>query len=146
MAGDENSTNGRDSSSEYRWKSIDKLCSFRESFFSIKYPPPVPTVGKSGCIRNRAVIKPPRRIAYTEIIDYPGLIGTSWTVRKPAGYISFAFFAASSCVFFCHSVAASPGVEDPFLALRNLMKNKQHISPWRTVALSDVGVKPISFA
>lgn len=56
-----------------RWKSVDKLCGFREPFFSAGMK--VPTVGKSGCIRSRTVIKPTTRIAYTvEIIDYPALI------------------------------------------------------------------------
>lgn len=118
MTEDESSINGRVPSLKHRWKSIDKLCGFREPFsLEHKVHPCDGTHSwkirlhkKSGRYKTAATNR-----LYSKDHRLSGAyIGTSWTLRKPDGYVSFAFLTAFSCVFFCHSVAAFRGVEGPF--------------------------------
>jgi len=141
MTEDESSINGRDPSLKHRWKSVDKLCGFREPFsLEHKVHPcdrdTVSTVGKSGCIRSRVVIKPPRRIAYTaKIIDYPALISGQVGHFENQMVTSLSLSLRHSLVYsFAILLRLSEASRVRFLTLRNLMKNKHIFSPGRTIA------------
>lgn len=150
MAEDGSSMNGRNSLLKHRWKSVDKLCGFREPFFRGHKVHPRRArrcpVGKSDCIRSLgAVIKP--RIAYTaEIIDYPAFISgqvghfENQTVTSPSPSLRY-----SPVYSFAILLRLSGRRGSVFWRFENLMKNKHIFSPERAVSRSPTPALNLSF-